>query len=288
MLGFRESRRFRQLPLLPEAARAAAMGQAFDDIDDTILPDSDCSCASNFGDDPMNIGDARRLAEMQPGWLAGLSEPLRSEILGACSLHRYRTGEQLHAHGDESYSMYGIVGGQVKLYLPGSDGETYLAHLLSEGYWAGEGPSMLGAARPVSLVAARPTHTLRLGRPAMAAISARWPEFGQMMLRQLMGHLTLALGALADSMIADPKKRTVAVLLRLGGLSTGIQSVSTVATDIRIELPLRQQELASLVRLSRTALNSILWDLRDLGLLKTDYARMTILDPNGLRDLLSG
>jgi CRP-like cAMP-binding protein len=121
----------------------------------------------------------------------------------------------------------------------------------------------------------------------MAAISARWPEFGQMMLRQLMGHLTLALGSLADSMIADPRKRTVAVLLRLGGLSASIQPVSKVATDIPIELPLRQQELASLVRLSRTALNSILWDLREMGILKTDYARMTILDPNGLRDLLS-
>jgi CRP-like cAMP-binding protein len=236
----------------------------------------------------MKIADARRLAETQPGWLAGVSEPLRGEILGACSLHHYRTGEQLHAHGDESYSMYGIVQGHVKLYLPGSDGETYLAHLLSEGYWAGEGPSVLGVARPVSLVAARPTYTLRLARPAMAAISARRPEFAQMVVRQLMGHLTLTLGALADSMIVDPRKRTVAVLLRLGGLSASTIPMSTVATDIGTEVPLRQQELASLVRLSRTALNSILWDLRDMGLLKTDYAKMTILDPKGLRDLLSG
>jgi hypothetical protein len=86
----------------------------------------------------------------------------------------------------------------------------------------------------------------------------------------------------------DPRKRTVAVLLRLGGLSASTIPMSTVATDIGTEVPLRQQELASLVRLSRTALNSILWDLREMGLLKTDYAKMTILDPKGLRDLLSG
>jgi len=235
----------------------------------------------------MKIGDARRLAEGQPGWLGEISESFRSEILSACSLHHYRTGEQLHAIGDESYSMYGVVRGQVKMYLPCSDGETYLGHLLSDGYWAGEGPSLLAAARPVALVAARPTYVLRLGRPAMAAISARTPEFGQMMLRLLMGHLTLALGAVADSMIRDARKRTIATLLRLGSLSDHGQPLSTVAQKMPVDLFIRQQELAGLVNLGRTALNKVLSDLREKGVLETDYARITILDPTGLRELLS-
>jgi hypothetical protein len=45
--------------------------------------------------------------------------------------------------------------------------------------------------------------------------------------------------------------------------------------------------LAGIVKLGRTALNSILWDLREKGILKTGYARTTILDAAGLRELLS-
>jgi len=63
--------------------------------------------------------------------------------------------------------------------------------------------------------------------------------------------------------------------------------LSKGTSDIGIELQIRQQELAGLVKIGPTALNSILLDLREKGHLKTDYARMTILDPAGLRVLLS-
>jgi len=75
--------------------------------------------------------------------------------------------------------------------------------------------------------------------------------------------------------------------LRVGRLSEHDQTFSTGAHTTPVDLFIRQQELAGLVNLGRTALNTVLSDLRGKGVLETDYARITILDPTGLRNLLS-
>lgn len=232
----------------------------------------------------MNLDEARQRAATQPGWLQQMPEKFRSEVLARCTLHRYDAGEALHAEGDAASSMYGIIEGQVKVALSASDGQSYLAHILMAGTWGGEGPALTGSGRPVSLMAAQPTVTLRLSHAAMMEIVSNDPTYWPLFVERLMGHLTTSVSALADSMIRDHRTRVAAVLLRLANLPA--YAPQTAARQDRFEIEISQEELARIANLGRTTISSILSGLRAEEILDPAYGRIVILDANGLRKIL--
>lgn len=236
----------------------------------------------------LNIDDARKIAATQPGWLSQTPETFRKDVLRRCTLHRYAAGEALHAEGDEASSMYGIIEGQVKLYLAASDGEAYLAHILTAGTWGGEGPALIGAVRPVSLIAARATITLRLSHSAMSTIVTDDPTCWQMFVQRLMGHLTLSFVTVADTMIRDQTIRVVAILLRLAGLSSPVLYRAPQTKAEALEIAISQDELAGIANLGRTKISAILADLRAQGLVERAYGYIILLDPAGLHRIVRG
>lgn len=229
----------------------------------------------------MNLEEARRIAALQPGWLSQTPETFRRDVLSCSTLHRYIAGEALHANGDEASSMYGIIDGHVKLYVAATDGAAYLAHIMTPGTWGGEGPALTGAVRPVSLIAATATVTLRLSHVAMSAIVTHDPTCWPLFVQRLMGHLTLSLTAVADSMIRDPAQRVAAILLRLGNLSR-----QTQATPKPFEIAISQEELAGMANLGRTKVNAILANFHSSGLLEPGFGRIIIHDAAGLHRLV--
>jgi len=216
------------------------------------------------------------------GWLAGTTAPVRASALSRVTIRRYGPGDALHRAGDESGGMYGVAEGTIRLLLNAVDHGPYCGHLLQPGHWAGDGPSIAGSPRLVTLVSAGPSTVLFLSRAAIMEIEARDPTYWRHFMASMNLSLGLALGAIADLMHRDHRKRVVAVLLRVAGIRDGAPAVESP-----IEVDVSQSDLAAMANVTRTTAGTTLRLLARAGLVATGYGRVTILEPARLRTYLA-
>ena len=99
-----------------------------------------------------------------------------------------------------------------------------------------------------------------------------------MLLRWIIHRLRLADRRRVDFYALDAMHRLTRLLIELAG---GDHRVADV--PVEIDLPLTQQELASLIGASRHSVVRALASLRRRGLIATDRGRVTILDIDQFR-----
>jgi CRP-like cAMP-binding protein len=92
--------------------------------------------------------------------------------------------------------------------------------------------------------------------------------------------LAIALPAVADSMIRDSRRRCAAVLLRLGDRRLG--------GEAPVELPLAQEDIATLATLTRKTAGLVLRGLERDGLIALGYRSITLRAPAALRRVVEG
>ena len=215
------------------------------------------------------------------GWLAGTPAGFRDAVLAHAIVRRYGPEETLHNAGDESGGMYGVAAGTIRLLLSAVDHGPYCGHLLQPGQWAGDGPAIAGSARLVSLVSSGPSTVLFLSRVTIMKIEAMDPSYWRHFMASMNISLGLALGAIADLMLRDHRKRLVAVLLRIAGIRGGAPS------EAPIDVEVSQSDLAMMANVTRTTAAATLRLLARDGLVSTGYGRITILAPGRLHARLA-
>jgi CRP/FNR family cyclic AMP-dependent transcriptional regulator len=230
---------------------------------------------------------AGKVAVETNAWLAAAPERIRSKLIERCSLHHLAPGQALHFAGDNALGMYGIVTGALKGYLSAVDHGPYFAHVLTPGTWGGEGPAIIEGKRPVTLVAASNSDILFLQRSAMIELAGEHPELWQFYSGQLMDHLTVALGAIADLMVRSHKERLIFVLLRLGNCRDENRAWKGPMKAGPITIHVSQDELAAAANVGRTTTSRELLKLKDAGLVEIAYGRIMLLDPAGLRRVMA-
>ncbi len=228
----------------------------------------------------MNKATAQELAG-RDGWLSQVPREFRTAVLERARLREFMTSDTIHIAGDEPGGMYGLVTGTVRVVLAGSEHGPYVVHLFRPVTWFGEGPSIVGQPRPVSLSAARPVALLYLTRHAIDVIAQLDPSFWKCFVAPLMGHLDTALGSLADHMIRQQDKRLLAVLLRLGGFRS---AAGVLAGPVEVDAS--QEEIAAMANISRTTAGSMMRKWQSMGLIALGYGRVAILAPGKLKTML--
>lgn len=133
----------------------------------------------------------------------------------------------------------------------------------------------------VDLVATRPTQTVYLSLSALNDILREDPEAFRAFAKLTQMHLALAIGAAGDLMFREPAKRLVALLLRLAGCRS--ETPLEIGT---IEIDARQEELAIMSNVGRTATNEILLELQAAGHIEIGYRRLRVIAPDRLRTQL--
>ncbi len=207
------------------------------------------------------------------GWLAGTPADFRDAVLGHALVRRYGPDDTLHSEGDQSGGMYGVAAGTIRLLLSAAEHGPYCGHLLQPGQWAGDGPTIAGSARLVTLVCSGQSTVLFLSRTAIMKIEAMDPSYWRYFMASMNISLGLALGAIADLMLRDHRKRLVAVLLRIAGIRGG------ASTEAPIDVEVSQSDLATMANVTRTTAAATLRLLVRDGLVSTGYGRITILAP---------
>ncbi len=205
---------------------------------------------------------------------ASLTAEQLAEIADRLVIRNYQRGATI-IHQDEPGSMlYIIVSGNVKITTASSDGEELILALLTDNDFFGELSLLDGQPHSASATAMETTQVVTLNRDEFLEVIAKNPEMVNNILVVLSNRLRRTNTMFEDAVFLQLPARLAKRLLELGeqhGLKTD--------SGLEIELRLTQQDLANFLGASRVAINRLLRQLQDSGLISIDRKHITILQP---------
>src|SRR5208283_5211977 len=215
------------------------------------------------------------------GWLSYTPPPFRQTVLDRCRFETFKAGATIYSVGDPPGGMYGLATGSFAISIAPGERGPYVAHFARPGTWFGEAAAFTEQPRRISLSVTRDSKVLHLPLPAIREIvgadPGAWRFFG---LASIL-HIDVAIGAADDLLIRDPFKRSVAVLLRLGGCR-----YRTPEGARPIEVDVSQEDFATMTNVARTTAGTVLRKLEADGGVEVSYRRVRILAPDSLRAML--
>ncbi len=215
------------------------------------------------------------------GWLSFAPPPFRQTVLNRCKLLEFGAGTTIYSVGDPSGGMYGLVRGALAISIAPGERGPYIGHFAQSGTWFGEAAAFTEQPRRIGLAATRDATVLHLPLPAIREIVAADPGAWRFFGLASIAHNDVAIGGADDLLIRDHVKRSVAVLLRLGGCRYRTpESVEPIEVDVS------QEDFATMSNLARTTAGIILRNLEAAGQVEVAYRRIRILAPDALRAML--
>ena len=203
--------------------------------------------------------------------------PEELDALYACTYERnMTTGEMLIQRGDPGTSMMLILAGEVRVVLPGIDGNDQDLNTLREGAVFGEIALFDCKPRSADVVAATNGRLLVLERASVVRLIERDPQFAMRVIEIICMRLRATLAQLDSILFQDVSQRVVTFLLQR---SEGLE---------RARIDTTQSALGRAVGSTRETVNRRLRDLEARGLIELTPGRITVRDRNGLSALLQG
>ncbi len=229
----------------------------------------------------MRDASTAREIVLKQGWLSHTPAAFQRDVLDRCVLQDIESGARLFVEDAPIGDMFGLIAGQIGVWIAHGRRKPGLVHFLRPGSWFEALPTFTGHGLRVSLSASRDVKVLRLPQRAMQEIAGLHPESWRLFALVSAGYVKVATLAADDLLIRDHVKRCIAVLLRLGGCR-----VVTPPNSMPIDVDLNQQGLATLSNLARTTAGQILRKLEESGHLEVSYRHIRILAPDALRAML--
>jgi CRP/FNR family cyclic AMP-dependent transcriptional regulator len=205
---------------------------------------------------------------------AGMSEESLRAIAATLRTRRFRRGEVLFHEGDPGDALFIVASGAVKVVVPSEEGEEAILVTLRRGDFLGELALLDGAPRSASAVALEPTEALTLPRSQFRTLVANQPAIRDALLASLAAELRRLTMHVAELHFLDLTGRLAARLAHLAEehgerLPNG---------SIRLDAPLTQSDLASMIGATRQSVNKLLGEFEAAGLLRLE--RDSILVPD--------
>ena len=215
------------------------------------------------------------------GWLSFTPPPFRKVVLDRCKLQAFKAGATVYSVGDPPGGMYGLVRGNFALSIAPGERGPYIAHFARPGTWFGEAAAFTEQPRRIGLAVPRDSKVLHLPLPAIREIVAADPGAWRFFGLAAIAHNDVAIGGADDLLIRDHVKRSVAVLLRLGGCRR-----ETPQGGQPIEVDVSQEDFAAMTNTARTTAGTVLRKLEAEGCVEVAYRCVRILAPDRLRAML--
>lgn len=162
-----------------------------------------------------------------------------------------RKGELLFEKGAPSDSLYGLVGGQLELFAPGTEGRRVVFDLVAPGELLGALGFADGAPRHASAVALAHSELATLSRRDLEPLMERHPALRTALSRAAADAARRLAQRLEDAAFLSIEERIEKMLLDLAA-----RFGERVERGTRIRL--RQQDLAHVLGLSRESVSKVL------------------------------
>lgn len=232
---------------------------------------------------PIPLDERRAILMDHEGWFGSAAPDFQQAVLSRCGWREVEAGQLIYSASDSQADPCGIVDGTVEIYSRFGAGDNPMLHLTHEGSWIGYGsalrdlpPRVTAVARTAVLLAHVPSHV-------MQDLLRKRPEWWRFVAFGVLEYGDIAISAYADSLLQSKDRRCASTLLRVAGLQYPRRS-----RPGHRPVPVTQDELATLVNVSRTTLLQILRRLEERGLVEQAYRGVRVVDADGLKEVAEG
>lgn len=213
-------------------------------------------------------------------WFSHLPAPLQDSLLDAGKLRRLPSGQRLFQRGDPPCGLYAVLEGAIRIGTVSEQGKEALLSLVEAPHWFGEICLFDGQPRTHDAFAMGSCTLLHIPQATLLALLDEHPVYWRQLALLMSQKLRLTFINLEQlSLMPAPARLAHRLLLIAEGYGE--------LDPPRRVLQLPQEQLASMLSLSRQTTNQILKDLQGQGILNLKYGEIVILDVGRLRGLAS-
>lgn len=213
-------------------------------------------------------------------WFAAAPASLQAGLLACAQPLRLAARQTLFARGDAASGLYAVLGGSVRISGVTEAGKEALLTLLEPPAWFGEIGVFDGLPRTHHAAAEGAALLCHVPQePLLALLDAHpshWRHLGLLMALKMR----LLLINAEDQALLSPQQR---LARRLYFMAVTTAATAPTAPGAPHTVPVAQEELARMLGLTRQTINTLLRALEALGLLRSHYGRIEVLDLDGLR-----
>ncbi|MBZ9783966.1 Crp/Fnr family transcriptional regulator [Pseudomonas sp. REP124] len=215
---------------------------------------------------------------MRGQWFSHLPVSLQDSLLKAARLRQLTAGQRLFQRGDPPCGLYAVLEGAVRIGSVNEQGKEALLSLVEAPHWFGEICLFDGQPRTHDAFAMGPCTLLHIPQTALLALLDEQPVYWRQLALLMSQKLRLTFINLEQlSLMPAPTRVAHRLLMIADGYGQLDQP--------RRVLQLPQEQLASMLSLSRQTTNQILKDLQGQGIIGLGYGEIEILDSARLRAL---
>jgi CRP/FNR family transcriptional regulator, cyclic AMP receptor protein len=201
-----------------------------------------------------------------------------SRVAANAAFVHHKAQATIFQKGDTGASLMAVVNGRVKICTYAPDGKEIILNYIDRGNLFGEIALLDGRPRSADAVALDDTDLLVVERARLMPILTANPDTAAMMITVICQRLRQTSEALEDALLRDTPSRVARGLLRLARTF----GKSDEAGHVRIDIKLSQQQLGSLIGITRESINKYIVEWTRAGYLTVKGGFITIHD----RDIL--
>lgn len=203
--------------------------------------------------------------------LGSLSEEQQRRVLASSRRRRFARREVLFHEGDPGDTLHLVDKGRVAVRITTPRGDVATVDVLGRGAVVGVLAVLEeGGRRHATVVALEPTETLSLDRGQLEELHRTHPAVDRFLMAVLAAHLRRVDAQLMEALFVPVERRVVRRLLHLCELYGG--------DEHGVDIPLTQEDLASMAGTSRATANRVLRQLEEAGVVALSRNRVSVLD----------
>jgi CRP-like cAMP-binding protein len=214
-------------------------------------------------------------------WFASAPASLRQGLLACARLVQLAPRQTLFARGDAASGLYAVLGGAVRISGVTESGKEALLTLLEPPAWFGEIGVFDGLPRTHHAAAEGAALLCHVPQAPLLALldedASHWRHLGLLMALKMR---LLMINA-EDQALLGTRQRLARRLYFMAVTAAG--AAPDAPGTVPGTVPVAQEELARMLGLARQTINALLRELEALGLLRSHYGRIEVLDLDGLR-----
>jgi CRP-like cAMP-binding protein len=211
-------------------------------------------------------------------WLEELSDAETKRLLRASSSREFARGATVFEPVANPRSVYLLERGLVRIYRLSAKGEEATLGYVRPGEVFGELGAFSDHPRESFAQAVRTSHVLRVPREELRRVFDGNPRIALSVTTQIGNRFKRIESRVESLVFRNLRSRVSHILLELAE-DFGREDEGRILID----LPLSQQDVATLVGATRQSVNLCLRELREAGLVSYRNRRFTLSDPGALK-----
>lgn len=210
-------------------------------------------------DDPLQL--------CSPPFFTLLGEDTQNTIKKSASLMHYSDGQLIHSRGADKPGLSVIESGRVFAGVTDSEGKQLIVGMLGPGHCFGEFTLFTDLVRTHDITAVGETRIWQLSDTAFMTLFQQHSDIAKALLECTLYRLHTVLESMDAIRRLPALERTAKLLLLI-----------SYTSDMRDNIPVRQQELANTAGVSRVSMGKALKQLESLGLISLGYRAIHLPD----------